>query len=619
LSTSERTYRVGRIWQLLLAVLILLGLYFASLRDYLLFHSFAELVTVAIAGCAFIIAWNARRLYTHTYLLVVGLGLGAVAILAMFHMLAYKGMHVFFQDGANLPTQLWVASRGLLALTLLAAPLLMHRRLHAESVLALYSIVTGLLLCAIFWWHIFPTAYMDPDRGLTDFKIAAEYLICGVLLISLILLSFERAFFDCDVFSYLIAATVLTIFAEIAFTSYISVYSPANILGHLFMVTSYYCFYLAIVQTGFTKPVQLLFRDLKMREEEQDILLEELRVSHEETQQRADELQERETRLSTFAAATFEGIILSKDGYIVDCNEQFARMAGQPISKLKGVLIADLIPPEDRERIAENIQLQRESVVEHAFIRADGTRLIVEAHGKPLPHFPGMRLSAVRDITERKRSEEALLAAERARAEMAENINREISHRTKNNLAMVASLVELSSVQQDDPKTTQLLRDIQSRIMAFASLHSELQTAATENTVDIFAVIQRICETIESAFATEVAISLSGESNLVPAKAATNLALVANELITNAAKYGRKTNSSIAVRVSITQSEEILLLSVWNSGADLPADFDPTTQRGLGLHLVHDFIVSLYKGAFSLTLSEGGTLARVEVSKDKLG
>jgi PAS domain S-box-containing protein len=115
-----------------------------------------------------------------------------------------------------------------------------------------------------------------------------------------------------------------------------------------------------------------------------------------------------EARLTALVAATFEGVVESEAGRIVDCNKQFAQMFGRAIEELKGAAIIDLITPEDRERVAGNIGENRESVIEHAALRKDGTRIVVEAHGRPVAPNSPHRYTAIRDITERKRAEEAL-------------------------------------------------------------------------------------------------------------------------------------------------------------------------------------------------------------------
>ena len=119
-------------------------------------------------------------------------------------------------------------------------------------------------------------------------------------------------------------------------------------------------------------------------------------------------LRESRARLATFAEATFEGIVESEAGRIVDCNEQFARMLGYSVAELRGMEIASLIAPEDRDRVMANIRQGRESVIEHAMLRKDGTRIIVEAHGRPVSPGSARRHTAIRDITERKRAEEQL-------------------------------------------------------------------------------------------------------------------------------------------------------------------------------------------------------------------
>jgi signal transduction histidine kinase len=268
--TMTRTLRrLGAYWGIPLGLAALAALALTALSSYLLFHSLAEMMTVAVAACAFIIAWNGQRLYANSYLFVVGVGLGFVAFFALLHALAYKGMGVFPGDSANLATQLWLASRGLLGLTLVAAPLFLGRRLHPAAVLLTYGAATALLVCAIFAWHIFPPAFVDrPGGGLTTFKIAAEYIISLAMVVGLVLLWRRRGHFDRRVLHALTAAVALTIASELAFTQYVSVYGGANLVGHLLMVLSFSFFYVAIVRTALADPLRVLFRELKQHEEE---------------------------------------------------------------------------------------------------------------------------------------------------------------------------------------------------------------------------------------------------------------------------------------------------------------------------------------------------------------
>jgi Cu+-exporting ATPase len=134
---------------------------------------------------------------------------------------------------------------------------------------------------------------------------------------------------------------------------------------------------------------------------------------------RETSLRESQARLASFAAATFEGIAETEAGRIVGCNEQFGQMFGYTMDELQGMEIARLVAPEDLDRVMANIQQRRESAMEGAMRRKDGTRIIVEAHGRPITPGSARRHTAMRDITARKQAEEALQLALRREEHLA--------------------------------------------------------------------------------------------------------------------------------------------------------------------------------------------------------
>jgi len=264
--TKKRTIIPGRSIAILLALLVLFGLYLISIDNYLLFHSLVELFSIVIAFGVFVIAWNSRRFLDNNYLMFIAIAYLFIAGLDLIHTLAYTGMGVFQGYGSNLPTQLWIAARYLQGFSLLVAPLLFGRRLNVNLVFAFYAIVFTFLLASIFYWDIFPTSFVE-GVGLTPFKRISEYIISIILTASLVLLAKHRNKFDRSVFRLLFVSIFLTICAELAFTFYVSVYGLSNLIGHIFKLISFYLIYLAIIQTGLTKPFNLLFRNLKHSEE----------------------------------------------------------------------------------------------------------------------------------------------------------------------------------------------------------------------------------------------------------------------------------------------------------------------------------------------------------------
>jgi len=247
-------------------ILILLGISFANLYAYLLFHSLAEMFGIIIAFAIFIVAWNSRRFHDDSYFLFIGLAYAFIGGLDILHTLAYKGMGVFPGYDADLSTQLWIIARYIESASLFIAPLLCGRKLNIRFVFFVYTLVISLLMGSIFSWDIFPRCFIE-GVGLTPFKKISEYIIALILTAAVVMLFQKRNQFNESIFRLLAASIILTIGSELAFTLYIDVYGLFNQVGHLLKIVSFYLIYKAIIQTTLTKPYDLLFRKLKQHEE----------------------------------------------------------------------------------------------------------------------------------------------------------------------------------------------------------------------------------------------------------------------------------------------------------------------------------------------------------------
>jgi PAS domain-containing protein len=246
-------------------VLVFLGLYLASLYNYLLFHSLTEIFSIVVACGIFMVTWNSRRFLDNNYLLVLGIGYLFVGGLDLIHTLTYKGMGIFQGYGTNPATQLWIAARYTESLSLFIAPLFFRRRLRIDLLFMGYTLVFLLLLISIFYWNIFPICFIE-GVGLTPFKKISEYIISLILLSSITLLLKNRSEFDRDVLLWIVWSILLTIASELAFTFYIDAYGFSNLIGHFLKIASFYLIYKALIQTGLTRPYDLLFRNLKQSE-----------------------------------------------------------------------------------------------------------------------------------------------------------------------------------------------------------------------------------------------------------------------------------------------------------------------------------------------------------------
>ena len=151
-------------------------------------------------------------------------------------------------------------------------------------------------------------------------------------------------------------------------------------------------------------------KELRKLNEELDGRVRE-RTAELETRNKA--LRESEERFRTLAGATFEGVAITEHGRFIDANEQFLHIVGTTRSELIGQEVAPLIAPEDRDRVMANILQGVESHTEHQMYRRDGTQITVEIHGRTISYQDQqVRITAVRDITHRKQTEDALRQSE---------------------------------------------------------------------------------------------------------------------------------------------------------------------------------------------------------------
>lgn len=136
-------------------------------------------------------------------------------------------------------------------------------------------------------------------------------------------------------------------------------------------------------------------------------------------------LRDSEERFRLLSESTVEGIVMSKEGRIIDINDQFARIFGyEEREGLIGKELCDLLHPEYKEKGMEggeggHFQGKREVKA----VRKDGEVIDVEVQGEFLPyHGEEVRVTVVHDITQRKRIEEELRERERAMSTLLGNL-----------------------------------------------------------------------------------------------------------------------------------------------------------------------------------------------------
>ncbi len=130
----------------------------------------------------------------------------------------------------------------------------------------------------------------------------------------------------------------------------------------------------------------------------------------------------------------------------------------------------------------------------------------------------------------------------------------------------------------------QQLRESASRVRTFGTMHEHLYRFGGAADVDLSKYLGTLLDDEQAAMASTLSgrtIVLQADPLVWPASDAPQLALVTLELVTNALKYGAG-----EVRVGLRREGDGVILTVEDDGMDLPADFDPSRSRGLGMRLV---------------------------------
>jgi PAS domain S-box-containing protein len=119
-------------------------------------------------------------------------------------------------------------------------------------------------------------------------------------------------------------------------------------------------------------------------------------------------------RMDMLSAASFDGILIHVDNVTIDANQRLAEMLGYEHAEMIGKQLIPLcVAPEDQARVLERVQRRIEGEYVITGIRKDGSRFRAELHGKQgrLGSRP-VRVAAVRDVTERERTNALLRESE---------------------------------------------------------------------------------------------------------------------------------------------------------------------------------------------------------------
>ena len=197
------------------------------------------------------------------------------------------------------------------------------------------------------------------------------------------------------------------------------------------------------------------------------------------------------------------------------------------------------------------------------------------------------------------------LAIENARLVTHAAVVREMHHRIKNNLQMVAMLMRLQIPDADRLDTRDVLTTNIHRIHSIATVHEVLSEKGW-HLVDVRDVLERIARaTVQAVNAPNrtIAIDVLGESLTLRSQTATALALVVNELVQNAVEHAFAERINGTITVSIGRAAGTIYVRVRDDGIGISDNVSP----GLGLEIAETLVSDDLEGTITYNRLATGT------------
>ena len=167
---------------------------------------------------------------------------------------------------------------------------------------------------------------------------------------------------------------------------------------------------------------------------------------------------------------------------------------------------------------------------------------------------------------------------------------KEINHRVKNSLQLVASMLNLRASAHDDPTIRQVLGDASARVGAISRAHDRLYRSTDIGSIELAAYLADVCRDLTELMPNcSVDFEAACRAHMATDRAI-RLALLVTELVTNAAKHAYASGGGrISVKLALGDPQTATV-SVIDEGVGLPEGFRADQVRGLGMRLIQALV-----------------------------